>query len=59
MSMIINAQLPEPHDLKDTYPLKPELVALKAQRDAQLRDIFTGASDKFILIIDISYKKLV
>ena len=51
MSMIINAQLPEPHDLKDTYPLKPELVALKAQRDAQLRDIFTGASDKFILII--------
>ncbi len=51
MGMRINGSLPEPNKLKEEYPVPPAAVKLKAERDALLRDVFTGKSDKFIVII--------
>ncbi len=33
------------------YPLSDEIKAVKAQRDAEIADVFTGKSNKFLLII--------
>ena len=51
MTMTVNAALPSPRELKSGYPLSPAMTALKAERDAEIADIFTGASDKFLVII--------
>lgn len=51
MGMKINAELPLPADLKAEIPLDEKLIAIKAKRDAEIRDIFTGKSDKFVVII--------
>lgn len=51
MSMIINHELPSPQILKAQYPLSEELKRIKQERDAQIRDIFTGKSDKFVLLV--------
>lgn len=40
-----------PGDLMEKYPLTAALTKMKAQRDTEIRDIFTGASDKFLVII--------
>lgn len=42
---------PSPDVLKELYPLSPALAAQKALQDQELRDIFEGRSDKFILIV--------
>ena len=44
-------RLPTPDELTETVPFPEKLQAIKAQRDRDIRDIFTGASDKFLLII--------
>lgn len=51
MGMKINNELPLPADLKKEYPLSEKIRRIKAERDAQIRDIFTGKSDKFVVII--------
>ena len=51
MGMKINSRLPLPADLKNEYPLSEELRKIKAQRDAEIKDIFIGKSDKFVVII--------
>ena len=51
MSMKMNAQLPLPSDLKAEHPLPKEIVQLKAQRDREIREIFTGACDKFVVLV--------
>lgn len=51
MSMRVNNELPLPADLKREYPLSAKLQEMKAKRDAEIRDIFTGKSDKFVVII--------
>jgi len=51
MSFTIHQELPSPDVLKELYPLSPALAAQKAARDQELRDIFEGRSDKFILIV--------
>ena len=43
--------LPTPEEIKKEYPLSPELIALKAQRDKMITDIITGADNRFLLII--------
>lgn len=50
MAMKINAELPLPADLKSEYPLSEEIQKIKAERDKEIRDIFTGKSDKFVVI---------
>ena len=51
MGMTVNAQLPLPTDLKEEYPLTEKLRQIKKERDQEIRDIFTGASDKFIVLV--------
>lgn len=51
MGMRINAELPLPTDLKAEYPLSDKIIKIKEKRDAEIRDIFTGKSDKFIVIV--------
>lgn len=51
MSMIINHELPLPEVLKGQYPVSLKVRELKQRRDQEIRDIFTGKSDKFIVLI--------
>lgn len=51
MSMKLNRELPLPLDLKAQYPLSASLREMKARRDKEVRDIFTGQSEKFVVII--------
>ena len=51
MGMTVNAELPLPSDLKEEYPLSPEILKIKEKRDKEIRSIFTGESDKFIVIV--------
>ncbi len=51
MSMNFKRKLPIPKEVKEMYPLTDEIKAVKAARDAEIADVFTGKSDKFLLII--------
>ena len=51
MSFHYEKLLPTPQEIIAEYPLSPELIAQKAARDAEIADVFTGKSDKFIVII--------
>ena len=51
MGMTVNKELPLPADLKSEYPLADDMIALKQKRDKEIRDIFTGLSDKFAVIV--------
>ena len=44
-------KLPTPEEIRTQYPIDAEIKALKEKRDQEIRDIFTGKSDKFIAII--------
>ena len=44
-------KLPIPMDLKEQFPLKAEYAAKKAERDREIADVFTGKSDKLVLVI--------
>ena len=44
-------KLPIPAETKKMYPLSDKVISIKQQRDAEIRDVFTGKSDKFIVII--------
>ena len=51
MSMNFKRKLPVPKEVKEMYPLSEEIKQVKAARDAEIADVFTGKTDKFILII--------
>lgn len=51
MGMKVNAQLPLPADLKAEYPVPEALQKIKNIRDKEIRDIFTGKSDRFIVLV--------
>jgi phospho-2-dehydro-3-deoxyheptonate aldolase len=51
MSMQIIKELPKPAELKAQLPLSEALKAHKQKRDAEIRDIFTGNSDKFVVVV--------
>ena len=44
-------KLPIPQQIKNRYPVTEELKIIKEQRDEEIKAIFRGESDKFILII--------
>ncbi|MBQ9784612.1 MAG: 3-deoxy-7-phosphoheptulonate synthase [Clostridia bacterium] len=51
MNMEFYRKLPVPKEIKEQFPVSPEL---KARRDAcvnELKDVFSGKSDKFVLVI--------
>ena len=51
MNMNFKRKLPIPMEIKVQYPVTAELEALKAKRDAEIKDVFEGKDDKFILVI--------
>ena len=51
MNMKFIRKLPIPMDIKAEYPITPELAAKKIKRDEEIKAVFTGESDKFILVI--------
>ena len=51
MQMNFHRKLPIPQEVKELYPLTAHMEQVKAKRDQNIRDVFEGKSDKFILII--------
>ena len=51
MQMEFIRELPTPQQLKEQHPITLEMRKLKEERDNEIADIFTGKSDKFILVI--------
>jgi len=51
MSMNFHRKLPIPQEVKREFPLSDEMLAVKENRDRQIREVFEGKSDKFLLII--------
>lgn len=51
MSFINEQNIPSPDEVKDEVPFPRHLTGIKAKRDAELKDIISGKTDKFILIV--------
>ena len=51
MNMNFKRKLPIPMEIKKLYPLTPELEAAKAARDEEIKAVFEGKSDKFLIVI--------
>ncbi|CDF00850.1 phospho-2-dehydro-3-deoxyheptonate aldolase [Ruminococcus sp. CAG:624] len=51
MGMNFNRKMPEPAEIKKLYPLSEKIKEIKAARDKEIAQVFTGESDKFLLII--------
>lgn len=51
MSFLLIKEVMSPKELKETYPLPAEHARWKAERDEKIKKIFTGESDKFLVII--------
>ena len=50
-NMNFRRKLPVPKEIKEQYPLTEELCRVKRERDAAIADVFTGKSDKTVLVI--------
>ena len=44
-------KLPTPAEIKEQYPISAEIAKAKAERDEEIKKVFTGESDKFLAII--------
>jgi 3-deoxy-7-phosphoheptulonate synthase len=44
-------KLPIPQEIKQMYPLSDKLAKIKKENDREIADVFTGKSDRFILVI--------
>lgn len=44
-------KLPSPDEIKKEFPLAPALANIKEQRDLAISDVFSGKSDKFLVIV--------
>ena len=44
-------KLPTPAEIREQFPLDQKLAQIKQQRDEDVKKVFTGESDKFIVII--------
>lgn len=51
MEMEFLRKLPTPQELKEEFPVSAQVVAVKAKRDDEIRDIFEGKSNKLLLVI--------
>ena len=51
MSFDFVAKLPVPKQIKNRFPMSEDLIAIKVQRDEEIRKIFTGEDDRFLAII--------
>lgn len=44
-------KLPTPAEIREQFPLPAQLAAVKEKRDEEIRQVLTGESDKFLVII--------
>lgn len=51
MSFEFIRKLPTPDEIREQLPVSEELSQLKATRDQEIRDVITGESNKFLVII--------
>ena len=51
MSMNFKGKLPIPKEVKERFPLTKEMTEQKAKNDEEIKKIFLGESDKFLLVI--------
>ena len=51
MGMNFHRKLPIPQEVKAEFPLTEQMMKVKEERDEEIKAIFEGRSDKFILII--------
>ncbi len=51
MSFEFIKKLPTPEEIRQQLPLPADLVELKKQRDAEIKDVLTGKSNKFLVIV--------
>ena len=51
MSFEFIKRLPTPDEIRKEYPLPEELTRLRERRNEEIRDVLTGKSDKFLVII--------
>ena len=51
MNMNFKRKLPIPMEIKEQYPITYELEQMKEKRDQEIKSIFEGRDNRFILII--------
>ena len=51
MSFEFVRKLPVPSEIKEQYPVPEAAARIKIERDTEIKDVFTGNSDKFLVII--------
>ena len=51
MSFEYIRKLPTPDEIKDQFPLSTQLQELKKNRDNEIKKVFTGESNKFLVIV--------
>ncbi|WP_230397784.1 3-deoxy-7-phosphoheptulonate synthase [Novisyntrophococcus fermenticellae] len=51
MSFTFVKEIPSPEQICREYPLSPNSVRIKKERDAEIARVFTGESDKFLVIV--------
>ena len=51
MSFHFVAKLPTPDEIREQFPVPERLSQIKCRRDAEIRDVITGKSNKFLVII--------
>ena len=51
MSFEFVKKLPTPDEIRNDFPMKPEFQKIKSERDEEIKKVFTGESDKFIVIV--------
>ena len=51
MSFNFVKKLPTPAEIREQYPVSDTIIQVKKERDEMIRKVFTGESDKFLVII--------
>ncbi|MCR5670103.1 MAG: 3-deoxy-7-phosphoheptulonate synthase [Butyrivibrio sp.] len=51
MSFDYIQKLPTPDEIRSEFPLTGDLAKIKKERDKEITDVFTGKSDKFVVIV--------
>lgn len=51
MSFTFEKELPTPEAIRAEYPITDRIAEIKTERDKMIRQVFTGKSDKFLVII--------
>ncbi len=51
MSFTFVKKLPTPEEFRKEYPISDKIAEIKEKRDAEIQDVITGKSNKFLVII--------